>query len=132
MSGLRAIAVSILAVLLATSCSVSIETARKWVIDRRGETTIDIDGAWHSNDWGDAYIIQKGNIITGMMGSYAIEGTIKGDMVHAIVTSHGSFYYSFVLKSHKEALIGKYSSSIPEDASMKDVSWSAVMFIRKK
>lgn len=132
MFSFRVCMTSMIVVLLLTSCSVSIETARKWVIEKKGETTIDIDGAWHSNEWGDAYIIQKGNIVTGMMGSYALEGTIKGDILFIIVTSHGDFYYSMILKHHKDVLMGKYSSSVSYDDGMRDVSWNPMMFIRKK
>ncbi len=40
----------------------------EWIDANAGIPTINISGKWHSDDWGDAVLVQKGNRVTGAIG----------------------------------------------------------------
>lgn len=112
------------------SCN-TLENGREWLNKMQGETTIDINGAWISDEWGTAYFIQKEGTLTGTISSYEIIGSIKGEKVFLVITYSGEFYYSAILQYKKNLLTGHYCYSTLDDEELPRKSYPIIL-IRSK
>ena len=95
-----------------TACGpyVHVSDARPWLHGKDKPAEIDISGQWGSNDWGSANFSQNGNIITGSLGDFTVEGVVSGKDVYLLVTYQGSLHYTAHLSPlNIYTLSGKYS-----------------------
>jgi hypothetical protein len=86
----------------------------QWINANAGIPAINISGKWHSGDWGDAVLMQKGNRITGYIGKYPVGGSVKGNAAFLALTEDGWTYYTAVVElTWQKNLEGSYSDSVP-------------------
>ena len=86
----------------------------QWIAANAGTPSINISGKWHSDDWGDAVLTQKGNRVTGYIGKYPVGGSIKGNTVFLALTDDGWTYYTAIVElTWQKNLEGSYSDSVP-------------------
>lgn len=93
-----------------------LETSRNWLKNNAGKPNVNIDGMWSDmamRSWGDPVFLQISNTIAGSMSwnrrsPYSVEGSVNGNMVYLILTYDGYLYYTMVLKSSSNTMMGKY------------------------
>ncbi len=75
---------------------------------------IDITGKWHDAEgstffgWGEGYLRQEGNQVSGAIGNYNIKGLVSGKTVYLVFLSGGSVYYTARLEMFQDLLTGNY------------------------
>jgi len=75
---------------------------------------IDITGKWHDAEgstffgWGEGYLRQEGNKISGAIGNYNIKGVVSGKTVYLVFLSGGAIYYPARLEMFQDLLTGNY------------------------
>jgi hypothetical protein len=75
---------------------------------------IDITGKWRDTQgtgvftWGEGYLRQEKNKITGVIGDYNIEGVVSGKIVYLVFLYHGRVYYTARLEMSQDMLTGNY------------------------
>ncbi len=75
---------------------------------------IDITGKWHDTQgtgfftWGEGYLRQERNKISGTIGDYNIEGVVSGKTVYLVFLSGGRVYYTARLEMFQNSLTGNY------------------------
>ncbi len=106
-------------VLLLFSCRTSMKKASAWLDAVQGEPKINIEGEWSNEEWGTGVFIQKGNRITGALGSYEVQGAVNGEKVYLLLGYYNTFYYAAILEPYKNILIGKYSDSKPKNDHLR-------------
>ncbi len=97
------------------SCNKQVDS---WLKISEGERPrINITGKWHDTQgsgffgWGEGYLRQEKNRVTGAIGGYDIKGVVSGKVVHLIFLSGGIVYYTARLEifEDKDLLMGDYS-----------------------
>ena len=74
---------------------------------------IDITGKWHDPQaWGEGYLRQEQNKITGIIGSYNIKGIVSGKIVYLVFLYSGYVYYTARLEMYQDILTGNYFKAI--------------------
>jgi hypothetical protein len=75
---------------------------------------IDFTGKWHDArgstffSWGEGYLNQDQNKITGAIGDYNIRGVVSGKEVYLVFLYRGSVYYTARLEMFQDLLTGNY------------------------
>ena len=75
---------------------------------------IDITGKWQDVQgtsfftWGEGYLRQEKNKISGAIGDYNIEGVVSGKIVYLVFLSGGRVYYTARLEMFRDLLTGNY------------------------
>jgi len=75
---------------------------------------IDITGKWHDAEestffgWGEGYLRQEGNKISGAIGKYNIKGVVSGKIVYLAFLYGGTVYYTARLEIFQDLLTGNY------------------------
>lgn len=76
---------------------------------------IDLTGKWydaHGNvvfGWGEGYLRQDQNSVSGAIGNYLIQGRVAGKTVYLVFLSGGAVYYTARLEMFEEGLLkGSY------------------------
>lgn len=86
----------------------------QWIDANAGIPKINVSGKWHSDDWGDAILTQKGNRVTGHIGNYPVGGSVKGSTVFLALTDDGWTYYTAIAEmTWQKNLEGSYCDSVP-------------------
>jgi hypothetical protein len=76
--------------------------------------TIDVTGKWHDTQgsgligWGEGYLRQEKNKISGTIGGYDIKGVVSGKKVYLVFLSGGTVYYRARLEMSQDLLIGNF------------------------
>jgi len=85
-----------------------------WLSDQTEPAGINVAGNWISNDWGRAALIQDGRRISGMIGSYNVQGVASGTRAYLLIAQGEWYYYSAVLELQRPGLLtGRFSRAIP-------------------
>jgi hypothetical protein len=86
-----------------------------WLTISGGEPPkIDVTGKWHDAlasgffGWGEGYLRQEQNKVSGAIGAYDIKGVVSGKIVYLIFLYHGTVYYAARLEMSQDVLIGNY------------------------
>jgi hypothetical protein len=75
---------------------------------------IDITGKWHDAEgstyfgWGEGYLRQEQNKISGAIGKYNIKGVVSGKIVYLVFLYGGTVYYTARLEMFQDLLTGNY------------------------
>ncbi len=75
---------------------------------------INITGKWHDAEgstyfgWGEGYLRQEQNKITGAIGNYNIKGVVSGKTVYLVFLSGGNVHYTARLEMSQDLLTGNY------------------------
>ncbi len=76
---------------------------------------IDISGKWHDANgnfmvgWGEGYLHQEQNTISGSIGSYNIKGVVSGKTAYLVFLSGGAVYYTARLELFEDGILnGNY------------------------
>ena len=74
---------------------------------------IDITGKWQDAPgarfgWGEGYLRQEKNKISGTIGDYNIEGVVSGKIVYLVFLYRGAVYYTARLEMSQDLLTGNY------------------------
>ena len=75
---------------------------------------INVNGKWRDPQgsgffaWGEGYLHQEQNKITGVIGSYNIEGVVSGKIVYLVFLYGDRVYYTARLEIFKDLLTGNY------------------------
>ncbi len=97
------------------SCNQQIDSRLKILEGEQAQ--INITGKWHDTQggsffsWGEGYLRQEKNRVTGAIGGYDIKGVVSGKVVHLIFLSNGIVHYTARLEmfEDKDLLMGNYS-----------------------
>lgn len=90
--------------------------ARQWLAAQTGSASGDVSGSWKDatrDDWGEASLVQRGNKITGTLGSYEVEGVMVGPRVFLALKADDWYYYSVEAIYKGSLLEGYYSRGVP-------------------
>ena len=86
-----------------------------WLKISGGEPpAIDVTGKWHDAQgsgffgWGEGYLRQERNKISGAIGGYDIKGVVSGKIVYIVFLSRGAVYYTARLEMFQDLLVGSY------------------------
>jgi len=87
-----------------------------WLNTISGDKTpeLDITGKWHDEQgniffgWGEGYLRQEGNKISGAIGNYNMKGVVSGKTVYLVFLSAGKVYYTARLEMFQGVLTGNY------------------------
>ena len=94
-----------------------------WLAKAGGEPpTIDVTGKWHDaqgsgfSGWGEGYLHQKQNKVSGAIGGYDIKGVVSGKTFYLVLLSAGTVHYTARLELSKEVLIGDFFGDYSEQS----------------
>ena len=88
--------------------------AHVWLGTHNEGASTSFDGAWHSDDWGDAFLSQSGRQVTGFLGKYRAEGVVSGQTCYLLISDGGWYDYSMALSKLNDVMLhGYYSRSVP-------------------
>lgn len=90
--------------------------ARQWLAAQTGSASGNVSGSWKDatrDDWGEASLVQRGNKITGTLGSYEVEGVMVGPRVFLALKADDWYYYSVEAIHKGSSLEGYYSRGVP-------------------
>jgi hypothetical protein len=105
------------------SCRSLIENYRPWLDSMKGKPTINVEGVYESDEWGQAVLIQKDNVITGTIGSYDIQGSVNDKTIYLVIGSSGSYYFVAILEPYKNLIMGRYGTYIPRNKQFSGRSY---------
>lgn len=112
-----------------TSCSSALKQkdVNAWLISKAGneKAMINVSGSWEDinkddmsfhpwpaySGWDKGTFEQTGKDVTGMLGSYMIQGIVSGDTLIMVMMYGGTPYYMAKLKQKNNKLSGEYYSS---------------------
>ena len=112
--------------LLACSSALQVTEIDSWLSAKAGgaKASVNITGKWQDsmNDsnsflsWGQGELIQKGDKVTGNIGTYVISGIVSGNSVYLVLYDKMAVQYTakFELRDNKE-LYGSYYSARDRD-----------------
>ena len=75
---------------------------------------LDITGKWRDAQasglfgWGEGYLRQEGNKISGAIGNYNIKGVVSGKTVYLAFLYAGKVYYTARMEMFQDSLTGNY------------------------
>jgi len=109
----------ILSIIFVISCShgaLKQEEINSWlnIISGGKPPEIDITGKWQDAPgssrfgWGEGYLRQEQEEISGAIGDYNIEGIVSGKIVYLVFLYHGRVYYTARLEVFQNLLAGNY------------------------
>jgi hypothetical protein len=82
---------------------------------------IDITGKWYDAQgstffgWGEGYLRQEQNKISGAIGNYNIKGVVSGKTVYLVFLYGGKVYYTARLEMFQDLLTGNYFKASDKD-----------------
>lgn len=105
-----------LSLIFVISCALKQKEIDPWLNTISGgkPPEINITGKWRDTQgngffaWGEGYLHQQQNKITGVIGSYNIEGVVLGKMVYLVFLYRGTVYYTARLEILGDLLTGNY------------------------
>jgi len=112
----------LLAAVLLTACNspqrfeANRTAAQAWLSGKAGTARGNVSGVWSDatrDAWGEANLVQRGNKITGMLGSYKVDGVMNGSRVFLALKSDNWDYYSVEALDKGSVLEGVYSRGVP-------------------
>ena len=105
-----------LSLIFVISCAVKQKEIVPWLNTISGgkPPEIDITGKWRDTQgtgfftWGEGYLRQEQNNISGNIGDYNIEGVVSGKIVYLVFLYRGRVYYTARLEMFQDLLTGNY------------------------
>ena len=105
-----------LSLIFAISCALKQKEIDPWLNTISGgkPPEIDITGKWYDTQgsgfftWGEGYLRQEQNKITGTIGDYNIKGVVSGKIVCLVFLSRNTVYYTARLEMFQDLLSGNY------------------------
>lgn len=102
-----------------TACALRQKEIDPWLNTVSGAKPpeIDITGRWRDTQgtgfftWGEGYLRQEQNRISGVIGDYNIKGIASGKIVYLVFLYGGRVYYTARLEHFKDSLTGNYFSA---------------------
>ena len=95
---------------------------KAWLDRYKEPAAINVDGLWHSDDWGDVILEQAEGAreVTGSGDGWDINGVVSGGAVYLLFSDDGEVNYSAELTDdHEKRLRGVYSSGLMHEKSKK-------------
>jgi len=105
-----------LSLIFVISCALKQKEIDPWLNTISGgkPPEIDITGKWRDTQgtgfftWGEGYLRQEQNNISGNIGDYNIEGVVSGKIVYLVFLYRGRVYYTARLEMFQDLLTGNY------------------------
>jgi hypothetical protein len=105
-----------LSLIFVISCALKQKEIDPWLntISSGEPPKLDITGKWHDAQgsgffsWGEGYLRQEQNKISGAIGGYDIKGIVSGKIVYLVFLSRGIVYYTARLEMFQDLLTGNY------------------------
>lgn len=104
-----------LSLIFVISCALKQKEIDPWLNTISGSKPpeIDITGKWRDAEgtwfgWGEGYLSQEQNKISGAIGSYNVTGVVSGKKVYLVFLYHGRVYYTARLEMFQDLLNGNY------------------------
>jgi hypothetical protein len=108
-----------LSYLIIISCSIGVlkqNDIDSWLVSISGNAppALDISGKWYDAKnnfllgWGEGYLKQDQNHVSGAIGNYNIKGIVSGKKVYLVFIYGGSVYYTARLEMMDGLLVGNY------------------------
>jgi hypothetical protein len=105
-----------LSLIFVISCALKQKEIDPWLntISSGKPPEIDITGKWRDTQgsgfftWGEGYLRQERNKISGVIGDYNIKGVVSGKIVYLVFLSRGTVYYTARLEVFQDLLTGNY------------------------
>ena len=105
-----------LSLILVISCALKQKEIDPWFSTISGgkPPEIDITGRWRDTQgsgffaWGEGYLHQEQNKISGVIGDYNIIGTVSGKTVYLVFLYRDKVYYTARLEMFQDLLTGNY------------------------
>ena len=105
-----------LSLIFVISCALKQKEVDPWLdtISGAERPKIDVTGKWHDAQgsgffgWGEGYLRQEQNKISGAIGGYDIKGVVSGKIVYLVFLSRGIVYYTARLEMFQDLLTGNY------------------------
>ena len=105
-----------LSLIFVISCALERKQIDPWLNTISGgkPPEIDITGRWRDTQgsgfftWGEGYLKQEQNKISGVIGDYNINGVVSGKMVYLVFLYRGTVYYTARLELFEGLLTGNY------------------------
>jgi hypothetical protein len=88
---------------------------KAWLDTQKDPATINVDGTWASDEWGDLHLSQNagGRDVSGVGGGYGLTGVVSGKRLYLLFTSGRTVEYCAVLTSGSgNSLMGSYSNRL--------------------
>jgi len=106
----------LLSLIFAISCAIRQKEIDPWLSTISGgkPPEIDITGRWRDTQgsgfftWGEGYLKQEQNKISGVIGDYNINGVVSGKIVYLVFLYRGTVYYTARLELFEGLLTGNY------------------------
>jgi hypothetical protein len=96
---------------------------------------IDITGRWHDTQgsglfsWGDGYLNQKQNKISGVIGDYIITGIVSGKVVYLVFLYNNIPHYTARLEISQDLLTGRcFDADDKEQKKGRPASFIKIQF----
>jgi hypothetical protein len=108
-----------LSLIFVISCALKQKQIDPWLNTISGgkPPEIDITGKWSDTQgtgmftWGEGYLRQEQNKISGAIGNYNIKGVVSGKTVYLVFLYGGTVYYTARLEMFQDLLDGNYFSA---------------------
>lgn len=85
-----------------------------WLSENAGTSRLNLNGAWYVDGWGDAFLEQEGNKITGHIGRFPVGGVVKGTTLFLAITDEGWTSWTAILAyAGPGHMKGYYSEQVP-------------------
>jgi hypothetical protein len=106
-----------LSLIFVISCALKQKEVDPWLdtISAAERPKIDVTGKWHDAQgsgffgWGEGYLRQEQNKISGAIGGYDIKGVVvSGKIVYLVFVHAGKVYYTARLEIFQDSLTGNY------------------------
>ncbi len=105
-----------LSLIFVISCALKQKEIDPWLNTISGgkPPEIDVTGRWRDTQgsgffaWGEGYLRQEKNKISGAIGDYNIEGVVSGKIVYLVFLYRGRVYYTARLEMFQDLLKGNY------------------------
>ena len=106
----------VLSLIFVISCAIRQKEIDPWLstISGGNPPEIDITGRWRDTQgsgfftWGEGYLKQEQNKISGVIGDYNINGVVSGKIVYLVFLYRGTVYYTARLELFEGLLTGNY------------------------
>lgn len=110
------LALSLVIVISSTSGAAKEEDPWLWLNKISGgePPEIDVNGKWRDTEgagtfsWGEGYLRQEQNKVTGVIGDYSVIGIVSGKKVYLVFLYKNSVYYTARLEISNNLLTGNY------------------------
>ena len=108
-------------------CLPSIREGRAWVNGKVGTASINVDGYWNSEQFGAGRLVQKENLVTGIIGDYYAEGSVNNNRLWMVLTTDRAWTEITVELSLADSVLdGRYARGMLTEQNGKKVSFNKV------